>query len=344
MMAIHRRAARCLTYGALSLALAGTTRPCAAEEQSSAEAVVEARRAEAKSKYEAGVEAYQRGRYKDAADLFLAADRASPSATLSFNIARAYEKLNDSSSALRWYRDYLRRNPTAQNADAVREAITKLAAALAQKGVQQVSVFSTPAGATVSIDEQPVGVTPWTGDLSPGKHHVALSSRGYADAERDIELTTTEPLELSVQLEQAAPTASAPVTAPPAASTPAAASTPVRPASAPVESTGKSFGPWPWVTLGAGAVALGGSLTFELLRRSAESDAEKERTQLGFQSALDRMDSRKTVSRVLLGAGGALVLTGGVLLLINKGQHQSTTQVGFACFAEGCALRAGRRF
>jgi tetratricopeptide (TPR) repeat protein len=317
-----------------------------AQEAPSDEAAVEQRRLEAKSKYQSGVEAYERKRYKDAVDLFLAADRLAPSAPLSFNIARAYERLGDDSSALRWYRDYLRRNPAAANAEDVRQIVVKLAGALAKKGVQQLSISSTPPSATVTVDEQPVGVTPWTGDLPPGKHHVLLTARGYADTERDLELSALEPADLSVRLEPASSIA-APTPGPvsEAAQPPAAA--PLAPAQppppvAPPESSG--LGIWPWVTLGAGAVALGGSLTFELMRRSAESDAKEDPTQLGFQAALDKVESRKTTARVLLGVGGALVVTGGVLLVLDTTSKQPGVHAAFACVPDGCALAAGSRF
>src|SRR6188768_3430359 len=181
MTANARRLLRWLCV--LSFATAALARPPQAfADAPSDEAAMEQRRAEAKTKYQEGAQAYSAGRYKDAVDLFLAADRLAPSAPLSFNIGRAYERLGDDSSALRWYRDYLRRNASAQNADDVREIVSKLSLALAKKGVQQVSVFSTPAGATISLDEQPVGVTPGTFDLPPGKHHVLLSLRGYKDS------------------------------------------------------------------------------------------------------------------------------------------------------------------
>src|SRR6478752_755378 len=100
-----------------------------------------------------GAEAYSAGRFKDAVDLFLAADQLAPSAPLSFNIARAYEKLADDAGALRWYRDYLRRNPDATNAATVRPLIAQLAESLRKKGVQQMTVLTSPAGATVTLDE-----------------------------------------------------------------------------------------------------------------------------------------------------------------------------------------------
>ncbi|HET9934010.1 MAG TPA: PEGA domain-containing protein, partial [Polyangiaceae bacterium] len=189
----------------VALAVSGAARSSLAADPPSDEALSEARRNEAKAKYQAGVEAYDKHRYKDAVDLFLEADKAAPSAALSFNIGRAYERLGDDTSALRWYRDYLRRSVNAPNAAAVRETVEKLAVALSKKGLQQVTVLSSPAGATVTVDEQAVGVTPWTGELSPGKHQVLLTLRGYSDGAQEFELRPTEPLDLSLRLEAATP-------------------------------------------------------------------------------------------------------------------------------------------
>lgn len=344
-MSPSRRAASRTTYALLAFALGAVApRASLAADAPSDEAAVEQRREEAKAKYQAGVDAYERKRFKDAVDLFLAADRLAPSAPLSFNIARAYEKLGDDSSALRWYRDYLRRDSTAQNADAVRELVAKLAQALVKKGVQQLTVLSAPAGATVSVDDQPVGVTPWTGDLVPGKHRLLLSYRGYTDAARELELAAAEPLDVSLRLEQQAAPAAAPVLpvttpqAPPPVTPAPASNATSTPAS------GKSLGIWPWVTLGAGAATLGGALAFELMRRSAEDEAENEPTQLGFQSAFDKEESRKTTARVLLGVGGAVVIAGGVMLLVDSGSHQPSPRLGFACLPGSCALSAEGRF
>lgn len=307
----------------------------AAEAAPSHEASIEERRAAARKKYEAGVEAYEHGRYKDAVDAFLAADRLAPSAPLSFNVARAYERLGDGSSALRWYRDYLRRAPNAPNAEEVRAIVRDLAAALAKKGVQQITILSTPAGATVTIDGQPSGVTPWTADLPPGKHHVLLTYRGYADQEQTIELGASEPLDVTVHLEpaqEAAPPSPQPAAPLPPRTVPDTRDRPV------------DFGIWPWVTIGAGAAALTGAVTFELLRRSAESDAEKEETQLGYQAALDTMESRKTTARVLAGVGGALAIAGVTLLIIDGTGRSDGPSVGVGCIPGECAVSAGGWF
>jgi tetratricopeptide (TPR) repeat protein len=300
---------------------------------------MEQRRAAAKTKYQQGAEAYSAGHYKDAVDLFLAADQLAPSAPLSFNIARAYEKLSDDAGALRWYRDYLRRNPEAANADTVRPLIAALAENLRKKGVQQLTVLSSPAGATVSVDDQPVGVTPWTGELAPGEHRLLLSLRGYADVEKTISLAADQPLDTNLRLEQQTQT-TVQVVAPPAAAAPSAP-----PAATSNESShGKKLGIAPWVTLGAGAAALGGALTFEILRRSAESDAKAADTQIEYHDHLQTMQGRQTAARVFLGTGGALLLTGGLMLLLDQGAPSAPVSAGLMCLPGACSATAQGNF
>ncbi len=275
------------------------------------------RREEAAKRYDLGVHAYQEARYKDAIDLFLEADKLAPSSALSFNIARAYEKIKDSSNALSWYRDYLRREPNAEDKDAVNALIQQYEAALQEKGVQQVTVRSEPETATVRVDGRPVGVTPWTGDLPPGKHSVALTLRGYADSERDIELAADEAKDVSIRLVPAtepAPVPAAPLAGPKGTKTTGRATAPGD-TGAPKEPEG--VGVLTYVVLGAGVATLGTAGGFELLRRSSEKDAENATTQIEYSDALDQMEQRQTIARVALGVGGALTLAGGVLLVLD---------------------------
>lgn|SRR6185369_1130793 len=325
---------------ALSFAAASLARkPEARADAPSDEAAMEQRRAAAKTKYQQGAEAYSAGHYKDAVDLFLAADQLAPSAPLSFNIARAYEKLSDDAGTLRWYRDYLRRNPDAANAASVRPLIAALAENLRKKGVQQLTVLTSPAGATVTVDDQPVGVTPWTGELPPGEHRLLLSLRGYADAEKAISLAADQPLDTNVRLEQQTQT-NVQVVAPAAAAAPAAPAA----ATGDAGSHGKKLGIVPWVTLGAGAAALGGALTFEILRRSAESDAKAADTQIEYQDHLQTMQGRQTAARVFLGTGAALLLTGGVMLLLDRDAPSAPVSAGLMCLPGGCGATARGNF
>jgi tetratricopeptide (TPR) repeat protein len=294
----------------------------------SAEGQAEARRSAAKEKFDQGVAAYKEQRYQDAVKLFMEADAMSPSSALSFNVARAFEKLEDISGALRWYRDFLRRSPQASNAAEVRAKVAELAAALSQRGVQQVSVLSEPAGATVLLDGQNVGVTPVTRDIAPGKHRLVLRLSGYADASAELHLEPQVPQDVSLEL---APASAAPIGngLPPAAAQPGVA-------------RGPRFGVVPYVVMGAGAAGLLGALGFEISRRSADSDAEQA-PQNEFQSHYDTMERRQTSARVLAGVGGALLVTGGVLFFIDR-QREPGPRVALGCQSVSCGLFARGSF
>ena len=138
--------------------------------------------------FDKGVSAYREGRFYDAVDIFLETNRLYPDPKLSFNVAKAFEGLGNQAGALRYYREYLRRLPDAPDAKDVSTHIHQLEQALSQKGLQQLTVISTPDGATLKLDGQAVGVTPWTGESFAGKHRVVLEALGYQPSERVIEL------------------------------------------------------------------------------------------------------------------------------------------------------------
>jgi hypothetical protein len=296
-----------------------------------------------------GAKAYQDKRFADAVELFLEADALAPSAALSFNIARAFEGIGDSSATLRWYRDYLRRAGHPEDADAVRAIIDDLEERLQKKGVQQVTVLTEPRGATVWIDATARGVSPWTGDLAPGNHRLNVRLRGYADSEREFTLAADRSMDVALRLIPATEKTATPPPSTPGESTAPSLAAPApsraEPDAAPA-SEGTSLAPLGWIALGAGTAALGGAVVFEVLRRGAESDAESEKTQTGFADEVDAMESRRTVARVLAGVGGALALTGGVLLAIDAGlfSGSSSTEVGLACGGVGCNATARGRF
>jgi len=280
------------------------------------EAELQQRRQDAAQRYEQGVQAYQEGRHKDAIDLFLEADALAPSSALSFNIARAYEKIKDSSNALRWYRDYLRREPEAEDKAAVSALVEEYEKILEAKGLQQLTVLSEPETATVRVDGRPVGVTPWTGDVPPGAHTISVSLRGYADAERQIVLASDASQDVPFRLQPASQ--ATPVPAPAPATPATGANTPAPGPSdtaSPPEAQG--IGVVTYVVLGAGVATLGAAGAFELMRRSAEDDAKNAETQIEKSDALDTMDSRQSTARVLAGIGGALTVAGGVLLALD---------------------------
>jgi tetratricopeptide (TPR) repeat protein len=317
--------------GSLLLALLTPTGAARADSPSS-EAVVESRREHAKLEFKRGSELYSAGQYRDAVAAFMAADKLAPSAALSFNIALAYEKLDDTSGALRWYRDYLRRNPRAPNAAGVESRVSELSLKLGRRGQQQLTVVSTPDGARLEIDGRSVGVTPFTGELPLGPHRVRLERSGYRDTERELTLGPNAASELSVALDASEPPAGQP------------------------EKFGKNadktlrdsdgarrFGVVPWLFVGGGLASLGGALGFELARRSRQDDARNAANQLDFKTEADAMQRHQTTARVLAGVGGALAVTGGVMLLFNT-RAPAAPRVALGCTPSGCSATAQGRF
>jgi tetratricopeptide (TPR) repeat protein len=318
--------------------------PCLASDATPADspAQPQANRELAQAHFARGIQEYRARRYKDAIDAFLLANDLYPSAAISFNVARAYEKLEYPAGALRFYRDYLRREPGASDGAQIAKRIEELEDRLRQRGVQQVTILSNPAGATLSVDGRAVGITPWTGEVLPGNHGVELSLRGYASTLGQFELSSHRAAELEFQLEPAEQK-SAPE--PLEANEPA----PLNPAPPPAASAGEPriepppqstfLRVLPWATLGTGALALAGAGYFELSSASDEDRARRASTQREALAAIDSMNSSQLAARVLVGVGGALAVTGGVLLWLNPGTTEKPSQVAHGCGATLCSVR-----
>jgi len=320
-----RRAARRFLLLTLSASFIAGAPSAAFASDAPAEAANDAaqRRSMAKGKYEQGVEAYRRARYADAVRLFLEADAISPSAALSYNIARAYEKLADDAQTLRWYRNYLRLEPRPKNLVEVQGYIRSLSEALARQGLQQLTILTSPPGATVTIDGMPLGVSPLTLELRPGAHDALLTRRGFSDFVGHFVLPQSTPIDVRAELQVAASNGL------PTADT--------------AREPGRRFGIAPYLTLGAAAVCLGSAAIFEISRRSAQNSAENERVQLDYARDIDAMNSRQTTARVLLGVGGVLAVTGATLLVFNT-QLAPASRAVVAGIPGGATLALELRF
>lgn len=306
---------------------------------------------QAQARFEQGVAAFGEGRFRDAVELFKEADRLSPSPLLSFNIAKVYERMGDSRSALASYRDYLRRLPQAENRVDVQARIGQLEQALKAAGVQQLTVLSTPAGATVLVDNVSRGVSPWTGELGPGRHLLSLRLDGYRDTVRELDLPSDHAIDVSVTLERSARSQAPPPPVPAVSerdprATPKAAPVANPP---PAEVVPEDPPPvprwWTWAMFGASAAAFAGAGVFELSRASLEDEAKKSAVQLDAQSKLDDIESRQTAARVFLGVGVVAALAGGVSLFFDvRHANEAPTDIAFGCDPSGCTLAAGGRF
>jgi len=71
------------------------------------------------------------------------------------------------------------------------------------------------------------------------------------------------------------------------------------------------------------------------MRRSAESDAKAETTQIGYADKLDTMQSRQTAARILAVTGGVFAIAGGVFLYLGTKKEGAPT-ASAACITGAC--------
>src|SRR5690606_37027112 len=138
---------------------------------------------QAKAKQAEGVAAFREGRYVSAIEAFREADQCVPSAALSFNIARAYDGLEDTGQSLFWYADYLRRAPEAADASQTRALIAEREAVLAARGTQLLVVRTNPGHAHVRIDGGDVCTSPCALVTTRGVHALTLTHEGRVPLE-----------------------------------------------------------------------------------------------------------------------------------------------------------------
>jgi len=288
----------------------------------------------ARQLYEQGVEAYERRRYDEAIDLFKRANLLAPNAAFSFNIGIAYQDAGNVALALRHYRDYLRQVPDAPDRASVLARIKGLEAKLVAVGVQQVTVVTQPANAAIAIDGKPVGLSPWTGELTPGNHELSVELSGHQNVTRDFDLPPAHAIDVSVTLEEKVDAG------------PAEVARPTTPAVDP--SWYEDVRPVTWAVLGVGVVALGVAGYADYTRGSAQEDLSKATSASEQRTLADTVASRRSWAESFVMLGLGMVASGGALIYSdvvyarNERQRQSAF-VGM-CLHTGCALRYSTTF
>jgi hypothetical protein len=279
----------------------------------------------AKQLYSLGAEAFAAQRNADAIRYFRRAAEIVPSAKLTYNIGLAYEEMGDAGRALAEYRGYLtqEQGADAEHAADVRLRIGNLEGRLAETGVQQLFVSTDPPGATLRIAGRALGVTPWAGELAPGRHVVDVDLPGYAAQRSEVTVTAARSTELSLSLSPApSDTSGAP-------------------------SAWTRVSPLTWTFLGVGAGALGGGLAFELSRAGSSRDAERASNAIGAAEARGAEDAKQMASLLLFGFGAGFTIGGSVLLALDLSEPNvapSQTALGLPCAPEFCGLLARGRF
>ncbi len=264
--------------------------------------------------FDAGVALYRQARYDEALVSFQQALAIFDSPAFVFNLARTCDRLHDVACALRRYREYRARNPKTGDIPEVERRIQALEADLKDRGVQVLSVTSTPPGAELTVNGVARGQTPWVGELPLGEHILRLTLAGFDDLESTVRVgQETEDQAFVLQRPIPPATPLAPVALAP---TVPEAEIPL-PTGEDAPSRGHRVSVWTYATLGAGVGALGTALVFELLSRRSERQVRDEPVQLDRVAAYDAMNQRQTVARVFAGVGAGLSALGVTLLVLD---------------------------
>lgn len=146
--------------------------------------------------FDAGMQHYQNGAFREAIREFALAASLVPSADLWFNIARSHERLAEWSDAAENYRRYLRDRVDPPDRVAISAHIVALdERAEAERQSRRtaptngtIRVEATPAGATISVDGTAVGEAPHAESLSlPSSRHLfALDQEGSIPVRSEV--------------------------------------------------------------------------------------------------------------------------------------------------------------
>ncbi len=196
-------ARRAWLVGAMALALAA---PAGA-------VPTERARREARAMLKAGNEAFEKGDYQAALELYQSAQQRSESGKLFLNIGTALRKLGREVEAAGAYERYLREVVDVP-ADKRKEVESELADIDGRVG--HLRVDASESGATIVIDASTVGLSPLAAPLRwpAGKHTVRASKQGFSGAEREVTVAPGEQVTVGLVLEAER---SAPSTVPPIA-------------------------------------------------------------------------------------------------------------------------------
>lgn len=170
--------------------------------------------------FEAGVKAYEAGRYEAAIGAFQEAYRLTQRQGLLFSIAqalrRSYENTRDADQlrdAIRYYERYLSIHPEGDRraeAEAWLEQLasrpdarTPLPPRAGAEGRAQLVIAVNVKSAELTIDGRRVPSLPHAAQVAPGKHRIAVSAEGYLPYEAEVEVEANAVLPLNLELRRA---------------------------------------------------------------------------------------------------------------------------------------------
>lgn len=150
--------------------------------------------------HEQGSRAYASGRFEQAVHEFMTAQRLSPNPRTLYNIGLCFLRMSRHDDAFFFLDEYLASTDDAEGVEERRRFATESLRALAPR-VARVSVSSTPAGATIYVDQREhgsYGRTPRVLALPPGAHRIWVELAGHRIASGDVTASTGSEVSLAL--------------------------------------------------------------------------------------------------------------------------------------------------
>lgn len=255
----------------------------------------------ARKAYGEGDTAFKAGDFAAAYAGFSKANELIPSPQAAYWTAKAIDGQGKIQEAITAYENLLADPGIASLGDEKTNDAKARIADLKSKLVGEISVQTTPMGATISIDGTPQpGETPMIVKLPPGPHKITLVAAGFEPKEIDVDVKGGEKTEQKLEL-----VAKAPPPPPPPEPVVEAPAPPPPPPPPPPRSKVPAY-----ITLGiAGAGAVVGTI-FGIKALGAKNDFDKKPT----GSAADDTERNALIADMAFGVAITLGVTGVVLL------------------------------
>jgi hypothetical protein len=153
---------------------------------------------------------YKKGNYDEAVNYLQKANFKQENPQLLFNIAKAYQKKNDCKHAMVYFKAY-KRHPDAQEkvikfADKEIRGLRGCIDYDPKNTSGRLMVLTEPPGATVEVDGEQLGVTPFeVGGMPAGEHVLVIELEGYQTVEKTVTLEAEKNLRVEEELEEPKP-------------------------------------------------------------------------------------------------------------------------------------------
>jgi len=251
---------------------------------------------------------YTRGDYAGALESLRTAERLAEKAedpslpSIRFNIARCLEKLERWEEALEAYRRYNDLPDASHRKERAFRAVEKLEGRV----FATLSVACDPVGATVEARglEDGTASCPYKSTrVPPGSYAIKVSHPGYLPTTELIDLEAGQPFALEVALVRDPDAVLNAATAPPR----------------------RRFRPWPWAAVAASAASIGIGAGFTVGAIN-ERDAAEQLPEPEAQSQVDAFETKRNLSYVFYGLGGAFAATSAALFLFTGNDDDTDPQ------------------